>query len=80
MNRPELLAACEDFSNIVVSFPEFTIFKGTLSSGVEIAVVSTTITSANDWSGHAEMLFRKKVLVLDIFIMITFSLHCHVYC
>lgn len=65
LNHPELLAACEDFSNIVVSFPEFTIFKGTLSSGVEIAVISTTITSANDWSGHAEMLFRKKIDTLS---------------
>ncbi|URD71891.1 LRR receptor-like serine threonine-protein kinase [Musa troglodytarum] len=33
----ELEAACEDFSNIVVSHQEFTVYKGTLSSGVEIA-------------------------------------------
>ncbi|XP_042450041.1 protein MALE DISCOVERER 2-like [Zingiber officinale] len=65
LNRPELLAACEDFSNIVVSFPEVTIFKGTLSSGVEIAVASTTITSANDWSQHAEICFRKKIDTLS---------------
>ncbi|CAL9116182.1 unnamed protein product [Musa textilis] len=45
----ELEAACEDFSNIVVSHQEFTVYKGTLSNGVEIAAVSTTITSLNDW-------------------------------
>ncbi|WOL20589.1 protein MALE DISCOVERER 2 [Canna indica] len=61
LNGSELEAACEDFSNIIVSFPEFIIYKGTLSSGVEIAVVSTTLTSANDWSRHSEMLFRKKI-------------------
>ncbi|CAL9751032.1 unnamed protein product [Musa acuminata subsp. burmannicoides] len=61
----ELEAACEDFSNIVISHPEFTVYKGTLSSRVEIALVSTTITSLNYWSRHSEMLFRKKVFILD---------------
>ncbi|CAD5189700.1 unnamed protein product [Musa acuminata subsp. malaccensis] len=65
LKRPELEAACEDFSNIVVSYPDFTIYKGTLSSGVEIAVVSTTITSTDDWSRHSEFLFRKKIDTLS---------------
>lgn len=64
----ELEAACEDFSNIVISHPEFTVYKGTLSSRVEIALVSTTITSLNYWSRHSEMLFRKKVFILGIFV------------
>lgn len=61
MNRGELEQACEDFSNIVVSYPACTIYKGTLSSGVEIAVVSTIITSAQEWSKTMELNYRKKV-------------------
>ncbi|XP_058095550.1 protein MALE DISCOVERER 1-like isoform X2 [Magnolia sinica] len=61
LNRSELETACEDFSNIIRTGPAFTVFKGTLSSGVEIAVASTSIVSAKDWSKHSEMHFRKKV-------------------
>lgn len=61
LNREELVAACEDFSNIISSSAYHTVFKGTLSSGVEIAVVSTAIKSAQDWSKHSESSFRKKV-------------------
>lgn len=61
LNRAELDAACEDFSNIVISYPDYTVFKGTLSSGVEIAVVSTAVPSAKEWSKRSEMHFRKKV-------------------
>ncbi|KAK7247172.1 hypothetical protein RIF29_42049 [Crotalaria pallida] len=61
LNRGELETACEDFSNIVSSFNEFTIYKGTLSSGVEIAVVSTAITSSNDWSKNMQSAYRKKI-------------------
>ncbi|XP_064960039.1 protein MALE DISCOVERER 2-like isoform X2 [Musa acuminata AAA Group] len=61
----ELEAACEDFSNIICSHPNFIVYKGTLSSGVEVAVVSTSITSVHDWSKHSEMLFRKKVDTLS---------------
>lgn len=57
----ELERACEDFSNIVASYPHYTVYKGTLSSGVEIAVVSTTITSSKEWSQHSESCFRKKI-------------------
>ncbi|MQL75448.1 hypothetical protein Taro_007827 [Colocasia esculenta] len=61
INRAELEAACEDFSNIIQAFPDCTIFKGTLSSGVEIAVVSTAIASFKDWSKRSETLFQKKI-------------------
>ncbi|KAF3681280.1 putative inactive receptor-like protein kinase [Capsicum annuum] len=61
LNRPELETACEDFSNIVCNRDTFTIYKGTLSSGVEIAVVSTAINSLKDWSKRSELAFRKKI-------------------
>ncbi|XP_039117436.1 LOW QUALITY PROTEIN: protein MALE DISCOVERER 2-like [Dioscorea cayenensis subsp. rotundata] len=65
LNREELVAACEDFSNIISSSAYHTVFKGTLSSGVEIAVVSTAIKSAQDWSKHSETSFRKKIDMLS---------------
>ncbi|BAT87197.1 hypothetical protein VIGAN_05054100 [Vigna angularis var. angularis] len=62
LNRAELETACEDFSNIVIdSYAECTIYKGTLSSGVEIAVVSTLITSSKNWSKSMEIRYRKKI-------------------
>lgn len=61
LNRSELETACEDFSNIISSYDAYIIYKGTLSSGVEIAVASTTLTSLEDWSESSEMAFRKKV-------------------
>ncbi|XP_078429406.1 protein MALE DISCOVERER 2-like [Wolffia australiana] len=61
LNRPEVEVACEEFSNIVESSPDFIIFKGTLSSGVEIAVVSTAIESSKGWSKSSQALFRKKI-------------------
>jgi hypothetical protein len=66
LQRPELERACEDFSNIVASHPYYTVYKGTLSSGVEIAVVSTTIKSSKDWSKHCEDCFRKKVVIICV--------------
>ncbi|XP_008789371.2 protein MALE DISCOVERER 2-like isoform X1 [Phoenix dactylifera] len=65
LNRAELEAACEDFSNIVISYPDYTVFKGTLSSGVEIAVASTAVPSAKEWSKRSEMHFRKKIDTLS---------------
>ncbi|KAG1335257.1 Protein MALE DISCOVERER 1 [Cocos nucifera] len=65
LQRSELEAACEDFSNILNSYPDCTMFKGTLSSGVEIAVISTKITSAIDWSRRAEMHFRRRIDTLS---------------
>uniref|UniRef100_A0A453EFH7 Leucine-rich repeat-containing N-terminal plant-type domain-containing protein n=1 Tax=Aegilops tauschii subsp. strangulata TaxID=200361 RepID=A0A453EFH7_AEGTS len=61
LNRLELEAACEDFSNILNALPFCTVFKGTLSSGVEICVVSTSISSVKEWSKSSETFFRKKI-------------------
>lgn len=61
LNRSELEAACEDFSNIIGSFSDGNVYKGTLSSGVEIAVTCITMTSAVDWPKNLEAQFRKKV-------------------
>lgn len=61
LNRSELETACEDFSNIIATFEAFIIYKGTLSSGVEIAVASTLVKSSTDWSDKAELEYRKKV-------------------
>lgn len=65
MKRLELEVACEDFSNIVNTYPECIVFKGTLSSGIEIAVVSTVITSSRDWSRRTELRFRDKIDALS---------------
>jgi hypothetical protein len=61
LNRSELETACEDFSNIIDTLDGCTIYKGTLSSGVEIAVASTLIKSSKDWPKNSEMAYRKKV-------------------
>uniref|UniRef100_A0A0A0KF88 Protein kinase domain-containing protein n=1 Tax=Cucumis sativus TaxID=3659 RepID=A0A0A0KF88_CUCSA len=65
LKRSELEAACEDFSNIIGSFSDITVYKGTLSSGVEIAVTSTAVTSNADWSKTKEEQFRKKIETLS---------------
>uniref|UniRef100_A0A0D9UY39 Protein kinase domain-containing protein n=1 Tax=Leersia perrieri TaxID=77586 RepID=A0A0D9UY39_9ORYZ len=65
LHRPELEAACEDFSNIINTFPSCTVFKGTLSSGVEISVVSTAISSIKEWPRSSETCFRKKIDTLS---------------
>lgn len=65
LNRAELETACEDFSNIINSFDACTIYKGTLSSGVEIAVVSTIVSSVQDWSKSMETSYRKKIATLS---------------
>ncbi|KAG9447885.1 hypothetical protein H6P81_014013 [Aristolochia fimbriata] len=64
LNRTELETACEDFSNIIATMPECKVYKGTLSSGVEIAVSSSSIKSNKDWSKRSEQHFRKKI---DVF-------------
>lgn len=61
MNPSELETACEDFSNIIDTVGPCIIYKGTLSSGVEIAVASTTVKSSRDWTNSMEMAYRKKV-------------------
>ncbi|MED6216426.1 hypothetical protein PIB30_007770 [Stylosanthes scabra] len=65
LNRAELETACEDFSNIIYELEACTIYKGTLSSGVEIAVVSTCVTSSANWSKSMEMAYRKKLDTLS---------------
>lgn len=65
LNRSELVSACEDFSNIILTRNFYTVYKGTLSSGVEVAVVTTTITSLIDWSDHSEQAYRKKIDALS---------------
>ncbi|CAO2161510.1 unnamed protein product [Urochloa humidicola] len=65
LNRLELEAACEDFSNITNTYPTSTVFKGILSGGVEIGVVSTVISSSKDWSRSAETCFKKKIDTLS---------------
>ncbi|KAL4610090.1 hypothetical protein ACB092_08G027200 [Castanea dentata] len=65
LHRPELEAACEDFSNIIGSFSDGIVYKGTLSSGVEIAVTSSAVTSPEDWSKKLEAQFRKKIEILS---------------
>ena len=67
LNRTELETACEDFSNIIDTQDGCILYKGTLSSGVEIAVISTTIPSIKDWSKRAEKAFQKKVFILTFF-------------
>ncbi|CAA7032321.1 unnamed protein product [Microthlaspi erraticum] len=54
----ELQAACEDFSNIIGSFSDGTIYKGTLSTGAEIAVASI---AAAGWSAAMETQLLQKV-------------------
>ncbi|KAK9073931.1 hypothetical protein SSX86_006525 [Deinandra increscens subsp. villosa] len=65
LNRTELETACEEFSNIIETTEGYTLYKGTLSSGVEICVASTRISSLKDWSIRAELGFRKKIDVLS---------------
>uniref|UniRef100_N1QX29 Putative LRR receptor-like serine/threonine-protein kinase MRH1 n=1 Tax=Aegilops tauschii TaxID=37682 RepID=N1QX29_AEGTA len=65
LKRSELEAACEDFSNIIGSTANCMLYKGTLSSGVEIAVVSSLISSKNDWSKECESHYRKKISSLS---------------
>ncbi|PNT74528.1 hypothetical protein BRADI_1g16670v3 [Brachypodium distachyon] len=65
LKRSELEAACEDFSNIIGSTASCMLYKGTLSSGVEIAVVSSSVTSGKDWSKECESQYRKKISSLS---------------
>ncbi|XAR59255.1 Non-specific serine/threonine protein kinase [Bertholletia excelsa] len=65
LNRSELEAACEDFSNIIDTIDGGMMYKGTLSSGVEIAVSSVLVSSATDWSKVAELAYRKKIETLS---------------
>ncbi|AED97065.1 Protein kinase superfamily protein [Arabidopsis thaliana] len=57
----ELQAACEDFSNVIGSFSDGTIYKGTLSTGAEIAVVSIVAGSRSDWSTTMDTQLLQKM-------------------
>jgi hypothetical protein len=63
--RSELESACEGFSNIIGTLPGFTLYKGTLPCGAEIAVVSTTVAYAGGWSDIAEAHYMNKVWVFS---------------
>ncbi|OAY69058.1 putative LRR receptor-like serine/threonine-protein kinase, partial [Ananas comosus] len=65
LRRAELEAACEDFSNVIGNLSDHKLYKGTLSSGTEIAVTSTLAESAAEWSQQSEAQFRKKISVLS---------------
>ncbi|XP_039057339.1 inactive receptor-like serine/threonine-protein kinase At2g40270 isoform X1 [Hibiscus syriacus] len=65
LKRSELEAACEDFSNVIASSTIGTVYKGTLSNGVEIAVASFPAKSAKDWSKNMETQFRNKIDTLS---------------
>ncbi|KAI3755219.1 hypothetical protein L1987_55015 [Smallanthus sonchifolius] len=65
LNRTELETACEDFNNILQTTEGYTLYKGTLSNGVEICVALTSIASLKDWSTRAEIGFRKKIDALS---------------
>ncbi|KAL5077826.1 hypothetical protein RYX36_016810 [Vicia faba] len=64
LNRSELETACDDFNNIINSFEKYIVYKGTLSSGVEIAVDSTNVASTKDWSKNMEIAYRRKIFFL----------------
>lgn len=58
----ELETACEDFSNIIGSTSsDATIYKGTLSTGSEIAVLAVASGSLQDWSEDHETQFQEKI-------------------
>ncbi|KAK1382171.1 Protein MALE DISCOVERER 2 like [Heracleum sosnowskyi] len=61
LNLHELETACEDFSNIIETHESCTVYKGILTSGVEISVTSTTITSCKEWSKRSEIGYRKQI-------------------
>ncbi|KAJ1426342.1 Serine-threonine/tyrosine-protein kinase, catalytic domain [Sesbania bispinosa] len=65
LKRSDLEAACEDFSNVIGNSPIGTLYKGTLSSGVEISVASLPVTSSKNWSKTLEAQFRKKIDTLS---------------
>ncbi|XP_051137871.1 probable inactive receptor-like protein kinase At3g56050, partial [Andrographis paniculata] len=65
LRRSELEAACEDFSNVIGSLSVCTLYKGTLSSGVEIAVASIDTASSAEWSSSVESQFRTKIDTLS---------------
>jgi hypothetical protein len=62
LGRTELEAACENFSNVIGTESDCALYKGTLSSGVEIAVASSPVKSVEEWSARSEEQWRNKVI------------------
>ncbi|XP_033137343.1 probable inactive receptor-like protein kinase At3g56050 isoform X2 [Brassica rapa] len=63
----ELETACEDFSNIISSTSSnATIYKGTLSTGSEIAVLSIASGSLQNWTADLETQFQQKIQRLSL--------------
>ncbi|KAJ0963804.1 hypothetical protein J5N97_028926 [Dioscorea zingiberensis] len=60
IDRQELEVACEDFSNIIGAYPDSIVYKGTMTGGQEIAVVSVCI-SKDHWTSYLEFYFQNKV-------------------
>ncbi|XP_023543034.1 probable inactive receptor-like protein kinase At3g56050 [Cucurbita pepo subsp. pepo] len=65
LKKSELEVSCEDFSNVIGYSPIGPVYKGTLSSGVEIAVNVISVKSSKDWSMALETQFRKKIDTLS---------------
>ncbi|TVU27462.1 hypothetical protein EJB05_30073 [Eragrostis curvula] len=65
LGRAELETVCEGFINVIGTSSDCTWYKGNLSSGVEIAVVSTSAKSTEDWSDRSEDQYRNKISVLS---------------
>lgn len=59
--RQELELACEDFSNIIGSSPDSLVYKGTMKTGPEIAVISMSMKE-EQWTGYLELYFQTEVL------------------
>ncbi|KAK4488265.1 hypothetical protein RD792_004012 [Penstemon davidsonii] len=59
-SRQELEIACEDFSNIIGSSPDSLVYKGTMKSGQEVAVIFFCIKEEK-WTGYLELYFQKEV-------------------
>ena len=61
--RQDLEVACEDFSNIIGSSPDSVVYKGTMKSGPEIAVISLCIKEEH-WTGYLELYFQREVTAI----------------
>jgi hypothetical protein len=62
-SRQDLEVACEDFSNIIGSSPDSVVYKGTMKSGPEIAVISLCIKEEH-WTGYFELYFQREVATI----------------
>lgn len=88
IGRMDLEVACEDFSNIIGSYQDTIVYKGTRKDGPEIAVVSLCIAEGN-WTRYLEFLFQNKVKLISSmnftifncssYMEIHFSLSCDVH-